>query len=310
MYLQDPSQQAKAQQVIISNQEGAYSEFEEILADSSIKIIKAADEKEIFEILKLKGNQVSSIVLDWGDKSNEQIEFLKSLQFKPKWQHIPVITLVKTIKKEDLVESVNAGAYYYLEKPYPNEIFSSVLNKAIKDHTNYIFYLEKAQNVNISSLIQSGEFKYQTFKEGYEIADWLASLCRHNARDDIVVGFIELLINAVEHGNLNIGYDEKTDLMKAGNYIKHVLERISLPEYKDKYVHVEFSKTAEKLTVIITDQGKGFNFEKYLELDKARLFHSHGKGLIMARKLYFDHLEFTPPGNKVTVTINLKNPAE
>ena len=48
----------------------------------------------------------------------------------------------------------------------------------------------------------------------------MASICLGHARDDIVVGFNEILINAIEHGNLGITYEQKTDMMKEGDYME------------------------------------------------------------------------------------------
>ena len=70
---------------------------------------------------------------------------------------------------------------------------------------------------------------------------------------------------------------------------------LSKPENKDKYIEVNFSKSDDQLHVTIIDMGEGFDFEKYLVLDKKRMFHTHGKGIIMAKNLYFDQLSYIAP---------------
>lgn len=44
----------------------------------------------------------------------------------------------------------------------------------------------------------------------------------------------EMIINAIEHGNLNISFDEKTRAMEEGNYFRFVQERQKDPYYKGK----------------------------------------------------------------------------
>jgi response regulator RpfG family c-di-GMP phosphodiesterase len=271
-----------------------------------LNILEANNGKECLELLKKHVGKVSAIVTPFVLDDMEGIDLLNELKRKLEWNYIPTIVLTSDINEKNLVESVNAGAFYYLERPFGESVFASVLNKAIKDYTTYVFYLNKAQNVNISRLVHHGQFKFRTFKEGYEVADWLASLCLGRSRDDIVVGFIELLINAVEHGNLEIGYDEKSERMKSGQYLEGLVSKLEEPEFKDRYVTVDFSHKEGFLEVVITDEGKGFDFSKYLVMDKKRMFHSHGKGIIMASNLYFDELEYVEPGNKVKIKINLK----
>jgi response regulator RpfG family c-di-GMP phosphodiesterase len=279
--------------------------FKSFDIESDIEVLEAESSAEAKAILKENQGNISAIVTSFVLPDVDGIDFLRDLKRDLSSNYIPSIVITNDINEKNLVESMNAGAFYYLERPFGESVFVSVLQKALKDYTTYVFYLGKAQNVNISRLICRGQFAFQTFKEGYEVADWLASLCAGQARDDLVVGFIELLINAVEHGNLEVGYDEKSEMMKEGNYIEKVLKRLELPKFKDRYVLVEFEHRKTELEVTICDEGKGFDFENYLVMDKKRMFHSHGKGIIMAKNLYFDELFYTEPGNKVTAKIKL-----
>lgn len=275
-------------------------------ADRPIDILHATTGDEALTLLSEYPGQISSIIMSFQLPDRMGVEFLNELKRNLEWNYIPTMVITKDINENNLVESVNAGAFYYLERPISQEVFSSVLSKALKDYTTYVFYLSKAQNIHISRLVTNGQFRFRTFKEAYEVADWLASLCIGKSRDDIVVGFIELLINAIEHGNLKIGYDEKSAMMKEGNYLDRLVERLELPEFKDRYVEVDFNHlVGDELVVNISDEGDGFDHEKYMVMDRKRLFHAHGKGILMARSLYFNTLEYNDKGNVVKVTIDL-----
>jgi response regulator RpfG family c-di-GMP phosphodiesterase len=301
----DPDQRNQVHNVIYVMPKEDREVFKTFKIDRPTNIVEADSTAEVFKILKSFGGRISAIVTSLKLPDMEGIDFLRQLKRNLSWNYIPTIVITNDINEKNLVESMNAGAFYYLEKPFGELVFTSVMNKALKDFTTYVFYLSKAQNVQISRLITQGQFKLRTFKEGYEVADWLASLCMGKSRDDIVVGFIELLINAIEHGNLEVGYDEKSSLMKEGNYLDRLVERLELPQYKNKFVLVDFERNSEELTVTITDQGKGFEYGKYLVMDKKRMFHSHGKGIIMASNLYFDHLKYSEMGNSVTIKVLL-----
>jgi len=51
--------------------------------------------------------------------------------------------------------------------------------------------------------------------------------------------------------------------------------------------------------VLITDQGDGFDWQPYLDIDPARAFASHGRGIALSRKLSFTSLEYLGSGNQV-----------
>lgn len=275
-------------------------------ADRPIDILHATNADQALVLLAENPGKISSIVMSFKLSDRKGTDFLNELKRNLEWNYIPTMVITRDINENNLVESVNAGAFYYLERPISEEVFSSVLSKALKDYTTYVFYLSKAQNIHISRLVTNGEFCFRTFKEAYEVADWLASLCIGKSRDDIVVGFIELLINAIEHGNLKIGYDEKSSMMKEGNYLDRLVERLELPEFCERYVKVDFDHQAGKeLIVKIVDEGDGFEHEKFMVMDRKRLFHAHGKGILMAKSLYFNSLSYNEKGNEVRVTIDL-----
>jgi len=283
-----------------------YELFKAFGADRPIDILHANTGERGLSILSENPPKISSIVMSFQLPDMAGVEFLKLLKRNLAWNYIPTIVITKDINENNLVESVNAGAFYYLERPISQGVFSSVLSKALKDYTTYVFYLSKAQNIHISRLVTNGQFRFRNFKEAYEVADWLSSLCHGKSRDDIVVGFIELLINAIEHGNLNIGYEEKSRMMKEGNYLDRLVKRLEQPEFRDRRVTVDFNhRVGKELEVRIADEGAGFDHQKYMVMDRKRLFHAHGKGILMAKSLYFNGLEYNDKGNEVRVTINL-----
>ncbi len=61
------------------------------------------------------------------------------------------------------------------------------------------------------------------------------------------MGLSELLVNAIEHGNLEIGYDEKSRLLQSEGWQGEIDRRLALPEYTDqtkedvKLLNTEFS---------------------------------------------------------------------
>lgn len=119
----------------------------------------------------------------------------------------------------------------------------------------------------------------------------------------------EIIINAIEHGNLGITYIEKTKAMQEGNYLQFIQSRQNDPRYKNKTVKIEYVLDEKKVAYRITDQGKGFDHKKIMKKDVDNLnkeFSQHGRGIIMTRDV-FDIIEYNDKGNQVSLIKFFKN---
>lgn len=114
-----------------------------------------------------------------------------------------------------------------------------------------------------------------------------------------------MLINAIEHGNLGIGYSTKTSLMKTGIWEQEVLRRQNLPQNQRKKAEVFFRRKADRIELTISDQGEGFDWEKYLEISPSRARDMHGRGIALAKMLSFDDISYEGPGNIARATIKV-----
>lgn len=126
-------------------------------------------------------------------------------------------------------------------------------------------------------------------------------------RFNLQMTFSELLTNAVEHGNLGISYQEKSDfLLTGGDMIDFIQKKARNPEIANRKVHITYSieKTISRFT--IKDDGDGFDWRKMLEA-KTDDNEMHGRGISMSRQLV-QTLTYNEKGNEVSFTIqNLKN---
>lgn len=152
-------------------------------------------------------------------------------------------------------------------------------------------------------LLRHGRFELQTLSEARNLAELLAYAFPDPSRTQL--GLTELLVNGVEHGNLEISYAEKSSLLEEGRLDDEMTRRLALPENIGKRVCVSMERSETELEMTITDDGKGFDWHRYLALDDARADDSHGRGIAMSRCISFDRLEYQDPGNQVTVSTRL-----
>ena len=65
-----------------------------------------------------------------------------------------------------------------------------------------------------------------------------------------------------------------------------------------------------QLGVRIEDDGQGFEWHKYVDMDLERAFDTHGRGIAMSRMISFDDVQYLGVGNKVEVTVRLEKQEE
>src|SRR5262249_28083913 len=77
------------------------------------------------------------------------------------------------------------------------------------------------------------------------------------------LALIELLVNAMEHGNAGIGSDEKTRWLAENHTIQELVERrMSEPERAGRKVRVAYRISPASSWFEIADEGEGFDHAK------------------------------------------------
>jgi CheY-like chemotaxis protein len=230
------------------------------------------------------------------------ISLLRRMAADGRFDDLPVIMLTADIRQEDIVEGLAEGARYYLTKPSTAEVLTAVIKSALAEYRQRrelrVLIGRHANNLH---LMRRGEFCCRTLPEARDLALLLADVSMSPART--VSGYSELLINAVEHGNLGISYAEKSRLLGEGRWLDEVEARLKLPDYAGLTVNVLLEKTATACRVTITDQGRGFDWAPYVGFSPDRVFDLNGRGIAMSRALSFDSLEYLGNGNSVVTTV-------
>ncbi|HMV43553.1 MAG TPA: ATP-binding protein [Leptospiraceae bacterium] len=123
----------------------------------------------------------------------------------------------------------------------------------------------------------------------------------HDIAGELRLCLKELLVNSVEHGNLGITFEEKSESLANDEYFQVLINRQKDPKNITKKVIVEYSLLADQVEFRITDMGDGFDHEKMLTRprnDSTLSQVGHGRGIMMARE-FFDKIEFNGKGNSV-----------
>ena len=121
-----------------------------------------------------------------------------------------------------------------------------------------------------------------------------------DARSELGMAIREALMNAYEHGSLEVSADLKRKLLEEGSYFDHLLEH---ERNTDRHITIDLSLQDEAhnhlLKVIIQDEGPGFEPPTtwFGESDSLML---SGRGLRMVKK-YTDAFHFSGKGHAITL---------
>ena len=163
--------------------------------------------------------------------------------------------------------------------------------------------VRKKTIAHTAQLMRQGRFELRTLDEARHLAELLAYAFPDPSRARL--GLTELFVNGVEHGNLNLSYAEKSALLNTGTLDCEIARRLALPDYAQKRVRVSLDRTEAALRISITDEGKGFDWRQYLDLDITQSADGHGRGIAMAKTIGFDELDYRGCGNQVVASTRL-----
>ncbi len=281
-----------------------------VLVENSSDLIFSLDERWRFitvnnavkKLLKMKNKDlISKSFLDLihnGDKglSAREIVEKKLTEFSMTGEPINFKAEFKSPLNSEPLELQVRMEYIKVEDKY--EILGKA-SRVIEDSLMKYFISEKQKFIIGNYLVTADDISHRITRN-------LRKYMNQKEINILRIALREIIINAIEHGNLNISFDEKTEAINNGNYFKFLANRQNDPEIGKKHVNIEYQVDPHGVIYKITDQGEGFDFnrvlnEAYINANTKKL--SHGRGIIMAKNA-FDRIHFNKKGNEVILEKN------
>ncbi len=290
--------------LLIEDEEIIAGFIEHTLTKEDIQVTLMSNAESAWQHLQHESTRVDAILLDRNLPGMDGIEFLHRLKRDPELHRIPVIMETASSDEESIQQGIDAGASYYLVKPLQRELLIPIITEAANQYRDFCNLQDTLNETSRAlQLINSADFTLRTLGEARLLTNALSQLFPDPKK--VSTGLLELLVNAVEHGNLEISYEEKTHLLMSRQWHEEIENRLRDPRYQDRVVQVNFRKEASRIVLTICDEGKGFDWQPYLEIQPERVFHLHGRGIAMARRISFDSLDYKGCGNCVEATVKL-----
>jgi anti-sigma regulatory factor (Ser/Thr protein kinase) len=130
----------------------------------------------------------------------------------------------------------------------------------------------------------------------------VASLLHPRDRTDRIrvgVALHEALLNAIQHGNLELDSDLRQEDERVFRDLGE--ERRRRPPYRDRRVHVRATLSRSEAVYVVEDEGPGFDPATVpLPTDPANIERIGGRGLMLIRA-FMDEVEHNAKGNRITL---------
>jgi len=319
-----------SQQVMVTSLNKSKEEIEEahkllslseekyrLLVEESSDIIFTLDENLNF----ITANFAIANELRLNPEAIHGLNFLKLLYKDEREQNVSALLV-----KEKLDEFMKEKKPIVFRASFISPIITEP--KEMQVHLEYINIsgkyeiMGKASNVLDDSLLKYFESEKQKYSIGNYLitADEITHRVTRNLKKYLDPGSIkiiqialrEIIINAIEHGNLGVSFEEKSDSMINDNYFDIIRERQIQAHNIAKKVHIEYSINSDRVIYIIADEGEGFNHEHFTTSSHDEVnenFLAHGRGITMTKSA-FDDVTYNKKGNHVMLTKYLKKNPE
>ncbi len=235
-----------------------------------------------------------------GEKALDFIE-----KVKRKLPNTTIVVLTRSATLENAIAALRLGAIDFLAKPFSIEDIAMIVEKYFSMTANTVpdFNLLSIMNEERRTfLLPTDFFILNPFIN--ELLNIIKRFPGINKKNLLVIrlSIYEMLVNAMEHGNLEIDYDMKKSILeKVDDYQRFLQERAQSEPYNSRKVIFTYHYNNGTLTFQITDEGKGFDVSKIPSpRDRENIDNLNGRGIFITR-INMDEIFYNEKGNSVTM---------
>jgi CheY-like chemotaxis protein len=222
---------------------------------------------------------------------------------------LPVIVMTGQATLDFAIRAMRMGASNLFQKPLTirelvNSVFHLVdlhrelsraevgLRGLVEEHRHFLF---RARELDVPSMV--GHMTDRLVPMG---------LAKPTNVDVIGMAFHEALVNALEHGCLELDSSLKGDLFAEQDVFAATLQqRLADPHYSERRIAVAMHITPARFEATITDDGPGFDTSTVSRFTEASLGKQCGRGLAMIQ-LVMDEVSHNAKGNQIRLVLKRK----
>jgi CheY-like chemotaxis protein len=254
--------------------------------------------KEALEVMEREPQDI--VLTDMLMPEMDGLELVVAI--KEAYPHIPVILMTAHGSEEIAVKALQSGAASYVPKQNLHRDLANTLRDVLriagtkKDEQRAMSCLSQEQ-LEFTLSVAEGVHDPVVTKLQDHLRSW--NLCDRADRIRVGTALHEAFINAIEHGNLELASDLRND--PDGAYKSIGDQRRKQKPYCDRQVQVTARFNREQATILIRDEGPGFDPESLPDpTDPQNIGKISGRGLLLIRT-FMDDVYFNSSGNEITL---------
>lgn len=220
---------------------------------------------------------------------------------------IPVVVITAHGNEQIAVQALQSGAAGYVPKAQLEWMLSSTvqqvcdLSRADRSHrclmTSLVNYEAQFKLPNDTDLVSALVDHVQSIVTDMRVFD-------ETERLRVAVAIEESLMNAIIHGNLELGSEDILNIRAQMVEGKRTLLAVRSQQepYRERMVDLRLRVDNQVVSITIGDQGPGFDPSHIPDpTDPANLTRESGRGLLLV-KMFMDEVTFNATGNQITLT--------
>jgi anti-sigma regulatory factor (Ser/Thr protein kinase) len=263
-----------------------------------------SDADEVIEYLKYELPEIKIFYLSDRDPAVPAI--IQKIQDDP-WLHYGGTILIHDAKNERQIKEFtrDANIIALIKSKEFAQGFGRLL-RILRQNKQIIFqrgiHQHLLKNLSGTFVMDNDPLDMTTYANLLTNYLYNSNLISRETRDKLHVAVLELLINAIEHGNCKISYDEKTRWLEENRDIMDLIrEKNKDPAVKARKIHFSYTISRDKTSITIKDEGDGFDWRSRLKNQLSPGLH--GMGMQMAN-IYVEGLRYNDKGNEVSFDVS------
>ena len=262
------------------------------------------DPNAIIESLKYELPEIK--IMYFSDTKIDIPSLLQEVRADP-WLHYGGLVAIHDNEDEQKLQEImkDQNVIAVLKKREFLVSFSRLL-KIVRQNKQILFQRGIQQhlikNISGSFVIDNDPLDITTYSNLVTNYLYNANLINRDTKEKLHVALLELLVNAIEHGNCKIGYDEKSAWLEQNRDIMDLIRKKNEdPAIRARKVYFTYAIAPDGSKFTIQDEGEGFDWRSRLAAQPNEP-GLHGMGMVMA-KLYVQGLAYNDAGNEVSFEI-------
>ena len=266
------------------------------LKTAGFDVAYAANGREALDAIAIA--QPDLVLTDMMMPDVDGLELVK--QIKAKYRALPVVLMTAYGNEETAVAALQIGAASYVPKRNLARSLESTVRNVLS-----LASIKKAELQLLESLTEV-ELTFVFKNETSAIRPWIVymqgqlrqmQICDDTDIVRISTALQESLVNAIEHGNLEM--DSSLRELKDSTYADLAKHRAAQTPYKDRRVNVLARLSREQAEWIIRDDGPGYDPGMLPDpRDATNLQKVSGRGLLLIRT-FMDEVTFNQTANEI-----------